>query len=87
MIESRDWEGLNVFSRSKKSPIGYEPFVEKLLASGNPRQALQYIGRCETQNRADLYVRAGDWVKAGEGGHPDGVFLTQNLIGCSRSAS
>lgn len=23
----KDWEGLEVFAKSKKSPIGYEPFV------------------------------------------------------------
>lgn len=24
---NRDWEGLEAFAKSKKSPIGYEPFV------------------------------------------------------------
>jgi hypothetical protein len=27
MAEVRDWEGLEAFAKSKKSPIGYEPFV------------------------------------------------------------
>lgn len=27
LIDVRDWEGLEAFAKSKKSPIGYEPFV------------------------------------------------------------
>lgn len=27
LVELKDWEGLDAFAKSKKSPIGYEPFV------------------------------------------------------------
>lgn len=27
LASNRDWEGLEAFAKSKKSPIGYEPFV------------------------------------------------------------
>lgn len=27
LTTNRDWEGLEAFAKSKKSPIGYEPFV------------------------------------------------------------
>lgn len=27
LTENRDWEQLEAFAKSKKSPIGYEPFV------------------------------------------------------------
>lgn len=27
LTSNRDWEGLEAFAKSKKSPIGYEPFV------------------------------------------------------------
>jgi hypothetical protein len=27
LVEMKDWEGLDAFAKSKKSPIGYEPFV------------------------------------------------------------
>lgn len=27
LTANRDWEGLEAFAKSKKSPIGYEPFV------------------------------------------------------------
>lgn len=67
LTEIRDWEQLELFAKSKKSPIGYEPFVEHLLATGNQRQAIKYIPRCENRNRADMYVKAGEWIKAAEG--------------------
>jgi len=27
LARNKDWEGLEAFAKSKKSPIGYEPFV------------------------------------------------------------
>lgn len=27
LAESKDWDGLEAFAKSKKSPIGYEPFI------------------------------------------------------------
>ena len=70
LTEIRDWEQLDHFAKSKKPPIGFEPFVEHLIAKGNARQALNYIPKCEARNRTDLYIRAGEWVKAGEGELP-----------------
>jgi len=66
LIEVRDWDGLESFAKSKKSPIGYEPFVELLVAAGSQRQALGYVGRCEARNRVELNVKCGDWVGGGQ---------------------
>lgn len=65
LIEQRDWEQLESFAKSKKSPIGYEPWVEQLLATGNLRQATAYVNRCEQRNRIELFVKCGEWVEAG----------------------
>ncbi|KAI5475070.1 hypothetical protein MNV49_001946 [Pseudohyphozyma bogoriensis] len=65
-IEVRDWEGLEAFAKSKKSPIGYEPFVEALVVAGSQRQALSYIPKCEQKNRVELYVKCGEWVLGGQ---------------------
>ena len=59
LVEVRDWEGLDTFARSKKSPIGYEPWVEHLLATGHLRQAVGYVAKCEPRERVELYVRCG----------------------------
>ncbi|KAH8920137.1 vacuolar protein sorting-associated protein 16 [Atractiella rhizophila] len=66
LTEIHDWEALEAFSKSKKSPIGYEPFAEHLVSTANFRHAVSYIPRCEPKNRVELYVKCGEWIKAGE---------------------
>ncbi|KAK8870008.1 hypothetical protein IAR55_000578 [Kwoniella newhampshirensis] len=68
LAELRDWEGLEGFAKSKKSPIGYEPFVTHLLSLNPPQptHAANYVARCDLKSRPDLYVRCGDWGKAAE---------------------
>lgn len=43
-----------------------QPFVEHLVASGNSRQALNYVPRCEQRHRVDLYIKCGEWIKAAQ---------------------
>ncbi|KAG8700375.1 hypothetical protein FRC09_005986 [Ceratobasidium sp. 395] len=64
--ETRDWDGLETFAKSKRSPIGYEPFVAHLVSQGYAKQAASYVGRCDGPKRADLYVKCGEWRLAGE---------------------
>ena len=60
-MDLRDFEGLDTFSKSKRSPIGYEPFVRRLLQEGHPREATSYVARCDSPKRADLYAECGEW--------------------------
>ncbi|WWC85237.1 uncharacterized protein L201_000099 [Kwoniella dendrophila CBS 6074] len=68
LAERKDWEGLENFAKSKKSPIGYEPFVTHLLSltPPQPTHAATFVPRCDPRQRADLYVKCGDWGKAAE---------------------
>jgi hypothetical protein len=66
LTEIRDWEQLELFAKKRPS-IGYEAFAEHLISTGNSRQSLSYIQRSEGRNRSELYVKAGEWIKAGEG--------------------
>ncbi|WVF72368.1 hypothetical protein IAT40_007183 [Kwoniella sp. CBS 6097] len=68
LAQRKDWEGLENFARSKKSPIGYEPFVTRLLSltPPQPTHAATFVPRCDPKARADLYVLCGDWGKAAE---------------------
>lgn len=66
LTEVRDFEGLEAFSRSKRSPIGYEPFVRYLVSKGHAKEAVQYVTRCDSPKRVDLYVECGDWRSAGK---------------------
>ncbi|KAI9621800.1 hypothetical protein H4Q26_015566 [Puccinia striiformis f. sp. tritici PST-130] len=65
LVELKDWDGLENWS-GKKSPIGFEPFVNHLLAMGCHREALRYVPKCEARNRVELYVKCGEWVTAGK---------------------
>ncbi|KAK4703063.1 vacuolar protein sorting-associated protein 16, partial [Phenoliferia sp. Uapishka_3] len=65
LVEMRDWDGLETFSK-KKSPIGFEPWVEHLISTGSPRQAVTYVAKCEQKNKVELYVKCGEWVMAGQ---------------------
>jgi hypothetical protein len=66
LTASGDFEGLEAFSKSKRSPIGYEAFVHHLVQKGHPKEALTYIARCDGPKRADLYVECGEWRMAGK---------------------
>jgi Vps16, C-terminal region len=62
----RDFEGLETFSRSKRSPIGYEAFVRHVVEKGHPKEAVSFVQRCDANKRVDLYVECGEWVMAGK---------------------
>jgi vacuolar protein sorting-associated protein 16 len=62
----RDFEGLETFSRSKRSPIGYEAFVRHLVEKGHAKEAVSFVQRCDANKRVDLYVECGEWVMAGK---------------------
>lgn len=66
LAAAKNWTALETFAKSKKSPIGYEPFVRHLLAVEQPGQAALYVPRCEARHRPDLYVECGLWGKAAE---------------------
>lgn len=53
------WDELEKFAKSKKSPIGYEPFVEVCLKQHNLEQAKKYLPRCSEENKFNWYLKAG----------------------------
>ena len=65
LTETRDFDGLDTFSKSKRSPIGYEPFVAHLVSKGFLKQAALYVAKCDAKSRPDLYVKCGEWQQAG----------------------
>jgi hypothetical protein len=56
LTEAKDFEGLDAFAKSKRSPIGYEPFVRHFLEKGYPKEAAVYVAKCDSPKRADLYI-------------------------------
>lgn len=59
MSEQALWEDLEKFSRAKKSPIGYEPFVEVCLQQHNVDEAKKYLPKCRDELKTKLFIRAG----------------------------
>lgn len=46
LAECRDWAEMEALANAKKSPIGYEPFVDQCIKVGAIQQASKYIHRC-----------------------------------------
>ncbi|KAF4618727.1 hypothetical protein D9613_010167 [Agrocybe pediades] len=65
LTEARDFEALEAFSKSKRSPISYEAFVRHLVEKGHAKEAVNYVPKCDPPKRADLYVECGEWRMAG----------------------
>ncbi|KAG8842157.1 hypothetical protein FRB91_004386 [Serendipita sp. 411] len=65
LTEMKAWDELDAFSKSKKSPIGYEPFVRHLVSKGYGKQAGTYVARCDPAKRGELYLSCGEYRAAG----------------------
>jgi hypothetical protein len=69
LVAARHWVEIEDSAKQKKSPIGWEPFFNEVLAAGNTRVASVFIPKCTTLSvteRADMWVKCGLFVKAGE---------------------
>ncbi|CAG7849893.1 Vacuolar protein sorting-associated protein 16 homolog [Serendipita indica DSM 11827] len=66
LTEAKAWDELDAFSKSKKSPIGYEPFVRHLVSKGFHQQAAAYVARCDAAKRGELYMLCNEYRAAGK---------------------
>ncbi|OCT93499.1 vacuolar protein sorting-associated protein 16 homolog [Xenopus laevis] len=66
LSEKEDWEELEKFSKSKKSAIGYLPFVEICMKHHNKLEARKYIGRVAIEQRVKACLLVGDLDQAAE---------------------
>ncbi|KAG6441802.1 hypothetical protein O3G_MSEX001993 [Manduca sexta] len=66
LAEKGDWQELDRFSKAKKSPVGYEPFVDACLQYNEHDEALKYLPRCKDEIKVKYYVKAGFYEKAAE---------------------
>ncbi|KAK2984521.1 hypothetical protein RJ640_001243 [Escallonia rubra] len=56
----RDWDALEKFSKEKRPPIGYRPFVEACVDADERGEALKYIPKlADPRERAEAYARIG----------------------------
>lgn len=69
LVAARHWVELEESAKQKKSPIGWEPYFNEILAAGNTRVASVFIAKCShlsAAERVDMWVKCGLLVKAGE---------------------
>lgn len=59
LADSFQWDELEKFSKAKKSPIGYEPFVDVCLKRHNVEEAKKYLPKCRNDEKVKWYIRAG----------------------------
>lgn len=64
LAESSNWGELDRFSKSKKSPIGYEPFVTECIAKGNRFEAKKYVVKMAPDERVPYYCKVQAWEEA-----------------------
>lgn len=53
----KDWTELEKFSKSKKSPIGYAPFVDVCLQNGNKMEAVKYLPKVNDELKVKYYIK------------------------------
>lgn len=64
LAETDKWDEIEKFSKAKKSPIGYEPFVEIALKHNSVYEAKKYLGRCRDETKVKWHIRAGMYREA-----------------------
>ncbi|KAJ2716548.1 Vacuolar protein sorting-associated protein 16 [Coemansia spiralis] len=67
LVARRDWAELaRMASASRKSPIGFRPFVDECIAALQFQEAAKYILRCEPRDHAPLFLRIGFYREAAD---------------------
>ncbi|KXJ94396.1 vacuolar protein sorting-associated protein [Microdochium bolleyi] len=69
LVAKRDWNEIEEISKTKKSPIGWEPYYNLTLGAGNPRLAALFVPKCvglEPGQSITMYEKCGLRVKAAE---------------------
>ncbi|KAF1922830.1 vacuolar protein sorting-associated protein [Didymella exigua CBS 183.55] len=72
LVASRRFIDVEDWAKAKKSPIGWAPFFNEVLAAGNSRVASLFIPKCthlSVAERVDMWLKCGLLVKAGEEAH------------------
>ncbi|XP_076968454.1 vacuolar protein sorting-associated protein 16 homolog isoform X3 [Tamandua tetradactyla] len=66
LADMEDWEELEKFSKSKKSPIGYLPFVEICMKQHNKYEAKKYASRVGPEQKVKALLLVGDVSQAAD---------------------
>ncbi|XP_066928946.1 vacuolar protein sorting-associated protein 16 homolog [Clytia hemisphaerica] len=83
---SHAWKELEIFSKSKKSPIGYEPFVEACHKFGNNKvEAEKYMSKVPLDKKVQLFLKIGYYDEAAEAAFQSRSHDDLNLVASKAS--
>ncbi|KAF7494651.1 Vacuolar protein sorting-associated protein 16 -like protein [Sarcoptes scabiei] len=60
MAEMSEWQEIEQLSKGKKSPIGYEPFVDVCIQFNNRYEAQKYLPRIRDENKIKYFIKVGN---------------------------
>uniref|UniRef100_A0A3Q1I310 Vacuolar protein sorting-associated protein 16 homolog n=1 Tax=Acanthochromis polyacanthus TaxID=80966 RepID=A0A3Q1I310_9TELE len=60
LAEKEEWEELEKFSKSKKSPIGYLAFVEVCIKCNNKYEAKKYVSKVTPEQKVKAHLAVSD---------------------------
>uniref|UniRef100_A0AAQ5Z1T8 Vacuolar protein sorting-associated protein 16 homolog n=1 Tax=Amphiprion ocellaris TaxID=80972 RepID=A0AAQ5Z1T8_AMPOC len=60
LAEKEEWEELEKFSKSKKSPIGYLAFVEVCMKCNNKYEAKKYVSKVTPEQKVKAHLAVSD---------------------------
>ena len=69
LVAARNWGELEELSKSRKSPINWEPYYNEILAAGRTQLAGVFVAKCTgqtPQDRSEMYVKCGMTTEAGK---------------------
>ncbi|KAG2459302.1 VPS16 protein, partial [Polypterus senegalus] len=66
LAEKNDWEELEKFSKSKKSPIGYLAFVEVCVKHQNKYEAKKYVSKVTPELKVKAHLLVGEVEQAAD---------------------
>ena len=69
LVSARIWTELEEIAKARKSPIGWEPYYNEILAAGNGKLAGSFVAKCANRSakeRAEMWVKCGMVARAGE---------------------
>lgn len=66
LAQQKEWIELEKFSKIKKSPVGYPPFVDVCLQNDNREEALKYLSRVSEDLKVKYCIKVGCLEEAAE---------------------
>ncbi|XP_066259281.1 vacuolar protein sorting-associated protein 16 homolog isoform X2 [Euwallacea similis] len=66
LARQKEWVELDKFSKLKKSPVGYGPFVDACWANGNRDESLKYLTKMPEELKAKYYLKIESYEEAAD---------------------